>query len=498
MVADSLACRCPDMAAYREQLAEREREKAAKEQRYMGAAKTSICPDCGAALVDLKGKPHLFTADLWRMCHCEAAEGRKQTEWDVERAEADALASQRAAEVKADKERREAERLASAPVYKIRVSAEQRREQRQGAIDDRWLTVKEQEITNREARLRAGPDTADGLTVKPTLDSLAAVFGDDVDLSETPALLQIGANGPMVLPAGKLNWIYGLPGCGKSFLCEICLIEAVMRGGRALYLDYEDSAKTFHQRAAILGFNPKAYADSFKYIHGGLADYPDVQAEAMEWLAGSVDPEMNVVIIDAAESSGCPSDGAPVNEWLEKVVFPWRTPDAQNGVVVSDHIPKTKDNRPDGPIGSQRKLAATDGINLLVGGYCWSKKKGGRITLTNDKDRTGTYGKKEPVATIIGEWEGQGDTRTFSHRIVEPSREDSANNNVGGAILNEIAAAGPTGFAGKNKLYQAVGGNRNAVFSTIDNLTEGGLVAIKKDKSTDVYTLTEEGRAFVG
>ena len=375
--------------------------------------------------------------------------------------------------------------------------AKQRQLAKVAELDQRKAAVEEAELAQRERRLARveaanASNDAPAQPVGVSLDDLAAVFGDDVDLSETPAILQIGADGPMVLPAGKLNWIYGLPGCGKSFVCEITLIEAVMRGGRALYLDYEDSAKTFHQRAAILGFDPKTYADSFKYIHGGLSEYPAVQAEAMEWLAGAVDPEMNVVIIDAAESSGCPSDGAPVNDWLEKVVMPWRTPGVQTGVVVSDHIPKSRE-RADGPIGSQRKLAAVDGISLLVGGYCWSKSKGGRITLTSDKDRTGSYGKKQPVATILGEWE----RGAFSHRIVDPTREDNVNSNIGGVILNAVAAEGPTGFKGKSKLYQQVGGNRNAVFATIDNLIEGGMLTASKAGQTDVYKITEGGQQYV-
>ena len=382
--------------------------------------------------------------------------------------------------------------------------AKQRQLAKVAELDQRKAAVEEKELADRERR-QARNDAANASNDAPaqplgvSLDDLTAVFGDDVDLTPTPALLdrRHGDHG-MVLPAGKLNWIYGLPGSGKSFIGLITLHESLLRGGRAMYLDYEDSAKTFHQRALIIGFNPKDFADSFRYIHGGLSEYPEATAQALEWLAGADDPSMNCIVIDAAESSGCPSDGAPVNDWLTKVVMPWRDVGHDNGVQVLDHIPKQKDNRPDGPIGSQRKLAAVDGISLLVGGYCWSKTKGGRITLTNDKDRTGSYGKKQPVATILGEWEGQGDTRTFSHRIVEPSREDSANNNIGGDILTAIDAAGPTGFAGKNKLYEAVGGNRNAVFSTIDNLIEGGLLTVGKHKSTDVYTLTEEGRAFVG
>ena len=299
-------------------------------------------------------------------------------------------------------------------------------------------------------------------------------------------------DGAMVLPAGKLNWVYGLPGSGKSFLCEIALIEAVMRGGRAVYLDYEDSAKTFHQRAAILGFNPKDYADSFKYIQGGLADFPVAFAEVVDFLADAPSTDFNQVIIDAAESSGCPSDGSPVNDWLAKVVMPWRDTSVNAGVLVADHIPKKAEDRPDGPIGSQRKLAAVDGISLLVSGYCWTKTKSGRITLTNHKDRTGDYGRGQTVGAIVGEWGGDGDGRTFSHRIVEPTKEDTSEN-VGGHIINAINDAGASGFIGKSNLYKAVGGNRNTVFRTIDSLVEGKLVTVSKSKGTDLYRLTEDG-----
>ena len=370
-------------------------------------------------------------------------------------------------------------------------------------LDRERRLVAQEEVEHRRdriAREREGwqPAEADTAPVGATLADLAAVFEDDVDLTPTPALLERRhGDGGVVLPAGKLNWIYGLPGSGKSFIGLIALHESLLRGGRAIYLDYEDSAKTFQQRAAIIGFNPKDFADSFRYIHGGLADYPAAQAEALELLADADYPEMNCIVIDAAESSGCPSDGAPVNDWLERVVLPWRTPERDYGVQVLDHIPKSRE-RADGPIGSQRKLAAVDGISLLVGGHCWSKTKSGRITLTNDKDRTGSYGRKQAVATIIGDWEGHGDARTFAYRIAEPTKEDTANDNIGGAILEAVDAAGPAGFVGKNKLYEAVGGgNRNRVFAAIDSLVDGQLMATGKRGQSEIFTLTEEGRAYL-
>ena len=450
-------------------------------------------------------------------CHCSRCAAEKAY---LDQLIAQQVAYRREAEVEAEQQRSLAQTRADEWAKRTAEEEEQDRQQVRRAEAERGedysrntvreLVQEEADVKREEIEVRRGWNArsngklteatdADNATDAPeglTLDALAAVFDDEVDLTPVPAVLE-REDGGLVLPAGKLNWIYGLPGTGKSFLCEIDLIMAVMRGGRALYLDYEDSAKTFHQRAAMLGINLKDYADCFKYIHGGLSDYPMAQTEAMAWLLEAPNPEMNQVIIDAAESSGCPSDGSPVNDWLAKVVMPWRDPGVNSGVLVNDHIPKTKDNRPDGPIGSQRKMAAVDGISILVGGYCWSKTKSGRITLVNDKDRTGQFGKKDPVATIIGTWEGEGESRGFSYRITESTKEDSANANIGGELLTAVAEAGPLGMVGKNTLAKCVGGNRNIVFQTIDALVEGGMLATKKAGQTITYMLTEEGLEYV-
>ena len=358
------------------------------------------------------------------------------------------------------------------------------------------LAVRREEVDHRRERMArergrwTEQDTGTTGDDVKTFEELAAVFGEEVDLTEASAILQRN-DGGLVLPAQKLNWIYGLPGTGKSQIALITLIEAVMRGGRAIYLDYEDTARTFHQRCAVMGFSPMVYEDSFKYVHGGLSEFPAAQAGALAWLAEAVNPEMNLVVIDAAESSGCPSDGAPVNTWLEKVVMPWY--DAGYTTNVTDHIPKAREGRADGPIGSQRKLAAVTGISLLVGGYCWTKRKNGRITLTNDKDRTGSYGKKEPVATIIGDWVNGA----FGYTIAPPSNEDSRGGSVGNAILEAVNDAGPAGMVGKRKLLEAVGGNRAIANTTIDNMVEGGLIQIAKKGQTITYTLTAEGASFL-
>ena len=278
---------------------------------------------------------------------------------------------------------------------------------------------------------------------------------------------------------------------GKSFVGAMGASEAVLRGGRVMFLDYEDNKKTFHQRAAILGLNPKNHADTFRYIHGGLADSPLATVQAEEWLSQADDIGMSLVVIDAAESSGCPSDGASVNEWLAKVIQPWERLGVT--VIVIDHIPKQKDNRPDGPIGSQRKLAAVTGIALKLTGNCWSKTKNGRLLLTCEKDRTGNYAKGEKVAAIVGEWDTSGDSPTFGYRIVDPAQGDDDTSNIGGTILEYVAEAMPEGVNSKREIIANVKGKRDTISSTIDNLVFGGLLILSPRGKGNNYTITGNG-----
>ena len=135
-------------------------------------------------------------------------------------------------------------------------------------------------------------------------------------------------------------------------------------------------------------------------------------------------PDYSLVVIDAAESSGCPSDGSDVNPWLAKMVDPWKNVGA--GVVVLDHLPKQSDGRPPGPIGSQRKRGAVNGASLIISGMPWTKRKGGKIILKNDKDRGGDLpaATGQTVAVVVGTWQGEGDTRSFAYAIEPPQARD--------------------------------------------------------------------------
>ena len=201
---------------------------------------------------------------------------------------------------------------------------------RQAARDARWEDVKDSEITVKEreiARREQRQDTFDADAASmdadapagQTLADFTVAFAEGVDLTSLPAVVERN-DGETVLYSGKLNWVFGLPGSGKSWVSLIAIDFAVARGGNVLIMDFEDSAATFQRRAALVGFSPAVHPDNFRYARPGLADAPTAVKEAQEWLADAPDGAHSLVVIDAAESSGCPSDGADVNPWLAKMV----------------------------------------------------------------------------------------------------------------------------------------------------------------------------------
>ena len=142
-------------------------------------------------------------------------------------------------------------------------------------------------------------------------------------------------------------------------------------------------------------------------------------------------------------------------------------------------------------------MAAITGIGLKVGGTCWSKTKNGRITLINEKDRTGNYAKGEKVAAIIGEWNGEGQTRGFGYRIVNPTQDDEDTGNMGGAILDYVADNMPEGVNSKRAIIANVKGKSADISNTIDNLVEGGLLAVTSRGKGNGYTITGNGLELI-
>ena len=243
--------------------------------------------------------------------------------------------------------------------------------------------------------------------------------GSDLDIAPIAMLQRMDCE--PLLYKGKINWLFGSPGGGKSWMALYCVHETLLQGHRVAYWDHEDVAATLKRRSKLLGLDLVASwgEGQFKYIRTGMDGSSLAMAEVMEWATGGDGPTL--IVIDSAESAGCPSDGADVAPWLKKMVQPFL--EAGCTILVLDHVAKHKEGRPLGPIGSQHKLAKVDGAALFVSGIPWTQKSDGHLVLTNHKDRHGMLPAPngKAVARVIVTHEGE----TLNMSIVSPEAEDN-------------------------------------------------------------------------
>ena len=260
-----------------------------------------LCEECNQQITWGDGTPRTETyggGPAWEHCDCPGATANHDA---------------RNATQRQQREEFEANRKAVSPMLDFaglrKVAASDNkaaaRERKEAELKDRELSVKDREMTRRERRAdeydadaaNADAANADAAPVGATLADFTVAFADGVDLAPLPAVVQ-RQDGATVLYAGKLNWIFGLPGSGKSWVSIIAIQEAVLRGGNVLLLDFEDTPATFQRRAALLGFNPALYADSFRYIRPGLTDTPTAITEAQQWLTTATDASMSLAVVD--------------------------------------------------------------------------------------------------------------------------------------------------------------------------------------------------------
>ena len=246
-------------------------------------------------------------------------------------------------------------------------------------------------------------------------------------------------------------------------------------GGRVLWWDFEDSPDTLARRASSLGaLSYVQDKEHFRWAGPSLQDKtPETALARLElelWLKSTDTP---LVVIDAAESAGCPADGSDVAPWYRDMVDPWKARGA--GIIVLDHVPKRREDRPKGGIGSQHKLARIDGVALYVSGVPWNKEVGGGIKLVVHKDRPGdlpvAMGKQ--VALVTGEHK-EG---ILQYRIDPPTPDDEdAANDIEADILDGLDNAGSDGVKGREGIRALGKGSWKVVDAAINALLKDGRI----------------------
>ena len=246
-------------------------------------------------------------------------------------------------------------------------------------LEDRDLAQKEKAMARREARQEAADDADDSGQVEGG-EPLEAFVGKMAEADDAPPSALLRRNdGEVLFYDGKVNWVFGEPGAGKSWLALYVVQESLLWGQRTVFWDFEMSPGQTKARCQALGLDlvEAERAGSFLYLKPFAEESKLAMSQLKEWQMGGDGPAL--VVIDAAASSGAPSDGGDVEPWLKTFVKPFE--DEGHTLLVIDHVPKQRVGRADGPIGSARKLQAVTGAALDLSGIAWTQKKDGVVKL---------------------------------------------------------------------------------------------------------------------
>lgn len=187
--------------------------------------------------------------------------------------------------------------------------------------------------------------------------------------------------------AGKVNGIIGESESGKTWIALQAVRQALDKGQRVLYMDFEDTAPGIVSRLRSLGvtdFTNLSYMSPDEGF-GTLAKLD--LAETLHTLEPQLavldgfNAAMNVLGLDINSNN----DATTFSQLLLKPV-------AATGVclIYVDHVPKSKDARGKGGIGAQAKRAMTTGCTLAVHVLePFGRGNVGRLALSVDKDRAG-------------------------------------------------------------------------------------------------------------
>jgi hypothetical protein len=219
----------------------------------------------------------------------------------------------------------------------------------------------------------------------PTVDLTAALNGE----LPQPTILH-RADGQALLYTGAVNYLFGEPGKGKSWVAQIAAKDALDRGDRVVYLDFEANARGVVSRLLALGATTTAILDRFIYA----ADPASPRTPALT--VAEVHAGAALVIVDgiAAAMSAADLDednNGDVNVMWDRLLVP---PAAAGATVIGvDHVTKSKEGRGLWPRGGGSKRARIDGAAYLVEvTEPFNRHKAGRIRLTLAKDREGGTG----------------------------------------------------------------------------------------------------------
>jgi len=274
---------------------------------------------------------------------------------------------------------------------------------------------------------------------------------------------------------GRINWLFGQPESGKTWVAALVAKQVLEAGGRVLWLDMEDLPQTFLERMTSLGID-RAVAidqDRVRYVQPQEPLFTNGKA----WTSNLAEVNAlrewrpDLVVFDAcAESMGIEGKSVTSNddvaEWMAHVIRPWQHIGA--AVLVLDHLPKSNDNAGDRyPIGGQHKLAGLDGSAIRARiTQRFGRHPGGTpepirgvVELTVTKDRSGgvrgQLGNTDGAGELVLDVHPNGSVGSFIREAGEAQAEriEAGNADIVADVQDIIRELGPSGL---NALFAAI------------------------------------------
>lgn len=228
---------------------------------------------------------------------------------------------------------------------------------------------------------------------------VAAILAEGYDPIQ-PTVLQ-RSDGLFLFYAGRINVLLGESGGGKTWVAMYAAAQVMATGGGVLFVDLEDHIGSVLARMMNLGVKRATLAELFDYVTPQRSWTP----EAAEDLARRiVENDVELVVIDStgeamAIDGAKPNDDDETARWFRRI--PRYLARLGPAVILTDHVPKSKEVDPTQAIGSQRKKAAVDGASFRVDArVAPTKTAAGHLILITAKDRNGTWQARKPAAEV--------------------------------------------------------------------------------------------------
>ncbi len=227
-------------------------------------------------------------------------------------------------------------------------------------------------------------ERAEGRSSWRSID-LRDVMGPD-DGRDAPTLL-LSSDGTYFLYAGKRNELHGPPESGKSWVALLVVLEIIRRGEVAVWIDFEDSARSVVKRLLALGATEDAVVECFRYIQPAERLTPETAIDLRLELVGAA-----LVVVDAVaeamSTSGLnPNDNRDIAVWYDTI--PHLASLAGAASFMLDHVAKDPEQRR-GATGGAHKTAALDGASYsLAARTPFGRGSVGLMVLRLQKDRPG-------------------------------------------------------------------------------------------------------------